>query len=136
MRRSPLALKPFWPGLIVAATICFTKAQAAPALTLSSPLDYQVIQRTSRSAGLALIRGDFSHLEGQKGTIEARLVVNDQPLEWQPVVLNSDRNSFEARLEAPAGGWHRLEVRAVSGDTVLAEASVPHVGVGEIFVIA
>jgi hypothetical protein len=44
--------------------------------------------------------------------------------------------AFEAAMEAPAGGWHRLEVRARRGGTDAGQASVEHVGVGEVFVVA
>lgn len=39
-------------------------------------------------------------------------------------------------MEAPSGGWYRLEVRALNGRQVLADAAVQHVGVGEVFVVA
>src|SRR5258708_22096004 len=38
-------------------------------------------------------------------------------------------------MEAASGGLYRLEVRSVSGEKVVAEASVEHVGVGEVFVV-
>lgn len=37
---------------------------------------------------------------------------------------------------APAGGWHRLDVRVLDKGGTVAEASFVHVGVGEIFVVA
>src|SRR6185436_4824825 len=43
---------------------------------------------------------------------------------------------FESRWDAPAGGWHRLEIRARSDDALLAESVVEHFGVGEVFVVA
>src|ERR1019366_3657285 len=55
---------------------------------------------------------------------------------WQKLSTTFTGTSFTARIEAPAGGWHRLEVCASSGDKVLAEAVVEHVGVGEVFVVA
>jgi hypothetical protein len=39
-------------------------------------------------------------------------------------------------MDAPAGGWHRLELRVLSNGRVLAESVVEHVGIGEVFVIA
>ena len=41
----------------------------------------------------------------------------------------------EKRL-APAGGWHRVEVRVKLMGQITASASVGHVGVGEVFVVA
>ena len=44
--------------------------------------------------------------------------------------------TVDATLPAPAGGWYRLEVRALRGKEVVAQAAVDHVGVGEVFVMA
>ena len=43
---------------------------------------------------------------------------------------------FARELAAPAGGWYRLEVRLIGGGTNVAEVTIEHVGIGEIFVIA
>ncbi len=40
--------------------VTFVKAHAGPVMTLSSPLDYQVVQRTSKRRGTLTIRGEFS----------------------------------------------------------------------------
>ena len=46
------------------------------------------------------------------------------------------KDGFSGHLAAPAGGWHRLEVRVTKGDQVLGSAAVEHLGVGEVFVVA
>jgi hypothetical protein len=39
-------------------------------------------------------------------------------------------------LPVAAGGWYSLEVRLLKGGKLVAQANVPHFGVGEVFVIA
>ncbi len=105
-----------------------------PALTLQAPLDYQVSQRTAKDRGAVPIRGRCSDPAAE--AIEARLTVAGKAGGWKKLGAALEEGRFEAMLEAPAGGWHRLEVRAMAGDKVCGEAQVEHVGVGEVFVIA
>ena len=108
----------------------------AAALTLSAPLDYQVIQRTSRDKGTITIRGEFADAAAKMDAVEARILAEGKSGEWRRIKAEIDEAKFQALLDAPAGGWHRLEVRAAGGGKVLAESAVEHVGVGEIFVVA
>ena len=126
-----------WPGFFQSRELVnFVKAHAGPNLTLLSPLDHQVIQRSSKKKGTLNISGDLAGFPAKSLTVEARLIVNGHPGKWRRLSVNQQRRSFEADWDAPAGGWHRLEVRALSGADVLAESVVEHVGVGEVFVIA
>ena len=108
----------------------------AAAIKLVAPLDYQVIQRTSPTAGTIrfreVVRG-FGHKPGEMGGTHRR--------QWQtrPVAAPSRRHSRRIYLKARwrfrpvAGiGWKC----SVSGDAVAAETAVEHVGVGEVFVVA
>ena len=108
----------------------------AMTLMLTAPLDYQVIQRENRSLGIIPIEGRLADAESKDVTLEGRIVTDGKTGEWRklPVTFNGGR--FSATIESLAGGWHRLEMRALSGDSVLAEAAVDHVGVGEVFVVA
>ena len=108
----------------------------AAALTLSAPLDYQVIQRTSRDKGTITIRGEFADAAAKMDAVEARILTEGKSGEWRRIKAEIDEAKFQALLDAPSGGWHRLEVRAAGGGKVLAESAVEHVGVGEIFVVA
>ncbi len=126
-----------WAGFFQSEElVSFVKVQAGRVLTMSSPLDYQVIQRTSKQNGTIFIRGEFADATAKSFIIEARLTVNSQPEKWRGLSVNSKERSFEARWDAPAGGWHRLDVRARSETNILAESSVEHIGIGEVFVIA
>ncbi len=126
-----------WAGFFQCAElVTFVKAHAGPNLTVQSPLDHQVIQRSSKRQGPLHIRGELAGFSAKSPTVETRLIVNDQPGKWRRLSVNQKQRTFEARWEAPAGGWHRLEVRARAEAYVLAESAVEHVGVGEVFVIA
>jgi len=55
---------------------------------------------------------------------------------WQPLSAQIESDHFSAQLTAPAGGWHRLEVRAVQDNKEVAKAARGTVGIGEVFVVA
>ena len=110
-------------------------APPAAALKLTAPLDYQVVQRKSEATGTLKIAGAVSAAGAVVTAVEARLHAGKNP-EWRRLPATFDGATFSAEMEAPAGGWYHLEVRVWSGDRVLAESAVDHVGVGEIFVVA
>jgi hypothetical protein len=110
--------------------------RANPNLALQSPLDYQVFQRASRAQGAVHVRGK---VKGDCDKVKARLSgqspAGPLPDTWQALKLGKD-HTFEGDLPTPAGGWYRLEVKALKGPTPVAETAVDHVGVGEVFVTA
>ena len=105
-------------------------------ISLLSPLDYQVIQRSSKDQGNIPITGTFTEVDPKQVVMEARMVVEAKGGEWRRLSASFTGAEFKAVMEAPAGGWYRLEVRALEKDQVLADATVDHVGVGEVFVVA
>lgn len=110
---------------------------SVPALRLSSPLDYQVCQRATRAKGTIILSGTLPTALERSGQLEARLVGAGSPAKWQKLVkLKAGATEFSTGLKAQAGGWYHLEARVRDGKIILAEASVEHVGVGEVFVIA
>jgi Carbohydrate esterase, sialic acid-specific acetylesterase/Prolyl oligopeptidase family len=110
----------------------------APAtFRLSSPVDYQVRQRATRSEGAIVVAGSLLETRAEAVTLEARLVGAGANAEWQKLAtIPAGKTVFRAELNAPAGGWYRLEARLRHENTVIAQTAVGHVGVGEIFVIA
>src|ERR1043166_1059978 len=122
--------------VLLLATAPSLRAQGNSEITFLSPLDYYVAQRTSKKKGTVAVGGRFTNVPVKGLNIEARIVAGDRPGKWQRTRINLEERRFEARLNAPAGGWHRLEVRARVGSEVLAEGIVEHVGIGEVFVIA
>jgi hypothetical protein len=117
-----------FPGVLALIVMC---GGAAPVLMLTSPREYQVIQRISAEVGNLSIRCEVNDAGNEAVALEGRLVVKGIPKPWR--ALGADGT---AGWEAPAGGWHRVEVRAVSGGKTLAESAVEHVAIGEVFVIA
>ncbi|MCX6367321.1 MAG: prolyl oligopeptidase family serine peptidase [Armatimonadetes bacterium] len=121
-----------WPGFFQCQELVDFVIAQATGMRLTAPIEYQVTQRTSRTKGKLAVTGTLV-APMEKGTVlEARL--SDRP--WQRLKPKFDGTAFTATLEAPAGGWFSLEVRVRQKASVLAEASVAHVGVGEVFVVA
>lgn len=104
-------------------------------LTLTAPLDYQVVQRTYSEKGLLKITGELSEDVPADATVQVRVVNDNEQTPWSQVNSVKDRKII-ASFEAPAGGWWQLEVQVSDGGKQLALGTVPHVGVGEVFVVA
>ena len=104
-------------------------------LTLTSPLDYQVVQRFTPGKGLIRITGELSEDVPPDAAVQVRVVNDDKQMTWLQVNSVKGRKII-ASYEAPAGGWWKLEVQVVHGGKQLALGSVAHVGIGEVFVIA
>jgi len=108
------------------------QASSSPA-TLSSPLDYQVFQRQTRLEGLVLIRG---HANVNASQVEARVVGQSLPGKWNRLVLDEKTGDFHADLPTTAGGFYVVEVKLEDASHLLAQITVPHVAVGEVFIIS
>ena len=125
-------------GILILAAILLAslpELQAAT-ITLTAPLDYQMIQRSSKAKGTIHIVGELTEAETKSVRVEARIAADGSSGKWRRLAATFTGANFQAAMEAPAGGWYRLEVRALHGRMVLAAATVEHVGVGEIFVVA
>lgn len=129
-------------ALIVALTIApgslpAQQAASGSPISLASPLDYQVFQRRSRLQGRIEI-GGRAQLPADR--VEVRLTGDSLsgplPSQWKRIRFDSKSGAFHASLSAPAGGFYRLQVRLLRNGLSAAEASVAHVGIGEVFVIA
>lgn len=119
---------------IAEALLVELRQQAGLTLTLSSPSDFQVVQRTTKDSGTLTITGSVTPVPA---ALEARLLrPEDQDSAWQALTATFTGNTFTASVPAPAGGWFRLEVRAREKERIIAEADVAHVGIGEVFVVA
>jgi len=106
-------------------------------MEVSSPKDYQVFQRRTRTQGVIRLEGK---LTGAEGDVQFRMTGKSMaerlPGNWEKANVDLQKQSFHAEAPVPAGGWYRLEVRAVKDGRTLTEAAVDHFGVGEVFVIA
>jgi hypothetical protein len=110
----------------------------AATLTLAKPLDYEIVQQDSSRTGNLSIIGRLDEVESNDFVFEGRTVTDGKAGSWQRLKNSSKGGPFTTALTVAAGGWYRLEVRArvVTNDKVAAEASVEHIGVGDLFVIA
>jgi hypothetical protein len=120
---------------ILAILAAATTSLHGAALTLSSPLEYQVVQRSSPGKGLLRIAGELSEEVHAEAAVQVRVVNDARQTPW--VQVNSVKGrKIIAAFDAPAGGWWQVEVQVVHGGKQLALGTVPHVGIGEVFVIA
>src|SRR5436309_14364914 len=86
------------------------EANALAMLRLSSPVDYQVVQRATRVGGRIEIAGSLPNGSETSGALEARLVGAGGATNWQKLaMINPGTTKFRVELNAPAGGWYRLE---------------------------
>ncbi len=106
------------------------------AVTLRLPVEYQVIQRQPGGSGSIVISGEISGADGGASVLEARIVAEEKAGEWRKLAAAFQGANFQATIKAPAGGWYRLEVRAMKNGKFFGDAAVEHVGVGEVFVVA
>ncbi len=111
------------------------KPALATGLTLDAPMDYQVFQRRTKVQGAMTVRGrvrvPYDRLEVRA---LGKSLQGPLPDQWREVPLAEKARSFEATVPTPAGGWYKVEVRALKGGKVVGEMTVDHVGVGEVFI--
>jgi hypothetical protein len=107
-----------------------------PTLTLSSPLEYQVFQRSTRLRGAIIVRGNAPTAIRVEARVEGISLAGSLPGKWHRLAFDQSNHQFSAQLPVIAGGLYRVEIKAtntVGQPTVL---TIQHVGVGEVFVIA
>ena len=109
------------------------EASRPVSLTLHSPLDYQVFQRQTWLGGQVRVNG---LVPNGSTRLEVRLVGRSLPSEWMPLAFDPQDDSFDAKLDTPAGGWYACQLRAFRSDQLIGFRQVPHVGVGEVFIVA
>lgn len=112
-------------------------AATVAGMSLSSPLDYQIFQRQSRLRGTIVMSG---HVAVPADHVQVRIVgkslLGPLPGRWNGVSFDKKTGDFNARLPAIAGGFYEVDVKALVRSSEVAEISVPHVGVGEVFVVS
>lgn len=111
-------------------------ADGGTRLSLSSPLEYEVFQRETRASGRVLVQG---HLGVKADRVEA-CVLNGARWwrgrrRWTLLAVDAT-GGFHGEMQAAAGGFYKVEVKALDGSRETARIEVQHVGVGEVFVIA
>ncbi len=121
--------------LILGELLAFHAVGAAE-LELTSPRDFQVVQRATPTKGAIRIAGQLSENAPGDAVVETRFVGAKPEAKWQKLDAQVSGRAISGLLEAPVGGWWRLEVRVSNAGKVVASRAVEHVGVGEVFVVA
>jgi hypothetical protein len=128
-------------GMLGMAGVQAAEPETAPAaaesgIVLLSPKDYQVFQRQTLMEGTMRISGrctvDFDGMEIRFSGKNLRGV--NAPAAWTPIPVDPATGGFNTTVAATAGGWYKVEIRAVRKRAVVAQQTVEHVGVGEVFV--
>jgi len=121
----------FLVALLLAAPVA-----SAAEIILKTPLDYQVVQRSTPGKGLVQITGELSEECPPGANVETRFVAGDEEPAWRSVGGSVKERRLTATAPGPAGGWWRLEVRVMHAGRECGRGSVAHVGIGEVFVVA
>lgn len=122
-------------------------------MKLTSPLPYQVVQRegfeparahSHEPGGPALghaavsVQGELA--DYPQATFQFQIVpwkdAFGKAVDWTEFKPKRDGGKYTGSVNVPAGGWYRLEVRAINSDTTIASAAVEPFGVGEVFIVA
>ena len=129
-----------WIG--IASFPLLALANEAPVeLRLEAPVDYQVVQRSSREAGTLVLEGITSTGTAMDGLqLEVRAIRSTTggvvTGDWRLVATDPRVARFRSEITLPSGGWYRIEARLRANDLIRASSGVEHVGVGEVFVVA
>ncbi len=122
-----------------------------PRLEITSPVQFQVLQRSSNDSCTVTIAGTIAAAfadaapvggAGVRPAIEARISQGAKTEQaWQRLNATWVNDAFTAPWTLPAGGWYTLNIRAVmdrsnSLSSNFATCAIEHVGVGEVFVVA
>lgn len=121
--------------LVFFGLCCFAFVQGAE-LELRSPIEYQVVQRQTKDRGTIRIAGRLSEDIPKNTFLEVKLSEEGQDGIWQRIESVLEGRNVSASVPSKSGGWKRLDVRIANANTAIASATVMHVGVGEVFVIA
>jgi chitodextrinase len=100
------------------------------------PTSRVVYQRDANNSSTFSIQGTYT---GGISRIEARLIPafsgQGVATSWTTIVNSPSGGSFTGNLSGN-GGWYNLEVRTMSGSTVMAQTVVEKVGIGEVFIVS
>lgn len=133
-----------WLGRIALITTLLrfvAAAQTATPLTLMSPMPYAVFQRGPQNSARIPVAGSAGTVVDR---VEAKITLAAEYLEGIDgrssdfvEIARPGAREFHGSIEAAAGGWYTLTVRALdAAGTVVGETTLSKVGVGEVFVAA
>lgn len=106
-------------------------------VVLALPLDYQVFQRETRFKGAILIHGrSLVPTDAVEARAVGQAITGPLAAKWHKLSLDRRTGEFYAHLKTAAGGFYEIDVRVRHGASHVDTLTVPHVGVGEVFVVS
>ncbi len=126
-------MRSFFHNFIFLLGYFFISFAAEAQVSITFPVERIVFQRDNSNRATVQISGNYYQSVDR---IEAKLtpVNGGNTVDW--TTMSQVSNGFFSGSVSVTGGWYKLEVRGVSGNTVVNAQSVERVGVGEVFVIA
>lgn len=106
----------------------------ATQLTITQPLENQIVQRDLSEQGLIYITGYYKNPVKK---VEARLMpeqTHDEGIQWKLLSTDGFSGMFTGSITGQTG-WYQLQVKATLLDDNTIIESVKRVGIGEVFVI-
>ena len=117
--------------------LIFSSVLYADNITLQSPIDYQVVQRRTKSEGVFHLKGPaIAGAEKWQYRLLGKSLNGKADESWKEFTPLEKEGSFDAEIKAPAGGWYRLQVQALKASQIVAAGKVDHLGIGEVFIVA
>ena len=113
-----------------------SKPVDAPAIALSSPLQYQVFQRRTRLDGAVVVRGSAPEAVEVEARIVGDSLAGPLSAHWRRLPFDPATHQFRASLTTTAGGFYTVEVRATDARRATVTETVANIGVGEVFVVS
>lgn len=122
---------------LVCTYLCLSSVGLVQAqLQIQFPVSRIVFQRNTANQSTFSVNGTCP---AGADRLEVRLTAlqPDQGtfLDWQLLDANPAQSQFNGTVTS-AGGWYRLDVRALQQGTVVATTSIDRVGIGEVFLLA
>jgi len=141
---SGTTLKRHLPIVIAALTMVTLSAEFvfAQGHALDCPQELQVFQRNAKEFAEVRVAGTIPpNATIVEAKAELPKAMRGKAVDWTVVADNKQikDGKFSGSIKLATGGWYKLTVRfrkSAADKKVLAEASVEHVGVGDVFIIA
>ncbi len=126
-----------WAILPAACWLTFAQAGPPEPIILESPRDFQVFQRQTKTVGTIMVSGRaLVECQGAEARLTGNSPFGNLPGGWEALSFDQGSGAFRGGIRISAGGWYRFEVRLLQNRKPLAGIEIPHVGVGEVFVVA
>lgn len=104
-------------------------------LTILSPSEYQVFQRQKKFSGKIFVSGNVvPKMDKLQVRITGKSLKGKLKGEWQDIAFEKIRQTFSCYIPCVPGGWYKLEFQASNNGKTVAQQTVDHVGLGEVFV--